>query len=49
MSAIETKSVPDPDFWDKLTEPQRAAIKNGIVDADNGRLKPYQQVLNKYL
>ncbi len=46
---LEQKATPEPDFWDNLTQPQQAAIKNGIVDADNGRLKPYQQVLNKYL
>lgn len=46
---LEQKAAPEPDFWDALTESQRSAIKKGVSDADNGRSKPYQQVLNKYL
>ena len=42
------KATPEPDFWDELTQPQRTAIKKGISDADNGRSKPYQEVLSKY-
>lgn len=45
---LEQKSVPETDFWDQLTQSQKAAIKQGIADADNGRTKPYRQVLSKY-
>ncbi|TAE21944.1 MAG: hypothetical protein EAZ91_24440 [Cytophagales bacterium] len=45
---LEQKSVPETDFWDQLTQYQKAAIKQGIADADNSRTKPYRQVLSKY-
>ncbi|MCY7356134.1 MAG: hypothetical protein LH609_01445 [Rudanella sp.] len=46
---LEQKAVPESDFWGELTETQRQAIRKGIDDANEGRTKPYQEVLNKYL
>jgi predicted transcriptional regulator len=45
---LERKAVPETDFWDELSETQKAAIRRGIDDATKGKLKPYQQVLSKY-
>lgn len=45
---LEQRVTPEADFWDQLTESQKAAIKQGVADADYGRTKPYQQVLSKY-
>lgn len=37
------------DWWDELSTEQKVAIEEGIKDADEGRVVPYEYVLNKFL
>lgn len=36
------------DFWNDLPDDQKVSIKRGIADADAGRARPFQDVLQKY-
>ncbi len=37
------------DWWDELTEEQKADINEGIKDADEGRVVPYEVFMQKYM
>lgn len=37
------------DFWEELTDEQKEAIGEGINDADEGRIVPYEHFMKKYL
>ncbi|WP_310377488.1 hypothetical protein [Flavobacterium sp.] len=37
------------DFWDELSEEQRAEINKGIEDFDKGRIHSYEEVMKNYL
>ena len=37
------------DWWDELTEEQKADINEGIKDADEGRVVPYEDFMQKYM
>ena len=45
---LEKQASSEHDFWEHLTAVEKAAIKRGLDDADSGRVKPVQQVLQKY-
>ncbi len=37
------------DWWDELSEEQKADIEEGIKDADEGRVVPYEDFMQKYM
>ena len=37
------------DFWEELTVEQKEAIEEGIKDADEGRVVPYEHFMKKYM
>ena len=37
------------DWWDELTDEQKADIEEGIKDADEGRVVSYEFVMKKFL
>ena len=37
------------DWWDELSEEQKAEIEEGLRDADEGRVVPYDGFMQKYL
>jgi hypothetical protein len=37
------------DWWDELSEDQKAEIQEGIKDADEGRVIPFESFMQKYL
>ena len=37
------------DFWEELTAEQKEALEEGINDADEGRVAPYENFMKKYL
>lgn len=45
---LEKQAASEHDFWDHLTAGQKEAIKRGMADADAGRMRPVQEVLQKY-
>ena len=36
------------DWWDELSEEQKADIEEGIADSDAGRVVSYESVMSKY-
>lgn len=36
------------DWWDELSDEQKADIEEGIADADAGRVVSYKSVMSKY-
>lgn len=45
---LEKQATAEHDFWNDLSNGQKEAIERGITDANAGRLKPFQEVLQKY-
>lgn len=45
---LEKQATSEHDFWDCLADEQKESIKRGIADADADRIRPFQQVLQKY-
>ncbi|MES2591593.1 MAG: hypothetical protein V4608_06890 [Bacteroidota bacterium] len=37
----------DVDFWDELSDEQRAAIEESIAELDNGKGIPHEQVMKE--
>jgi len=37
------------DFWEELTDEQKEAIEEGVKDADEGRVVPYEHFMRKFL
>lgn len=47
MTTLELKS--ENDFWDRLSNNQKADIQVGLDDLKAGRKKPLVEVIKKYL
>jgi predicted transcriptional regulator len=41
--------IEEKDFWDELTPSQQSDILEGIREAEEGKIAPYQDVMKKYL
>jgi predicted transcriptional regulator len=49
MKTLEDNlETPNPDFWDELSENDKAEIKEGIEDIESGRIYSYQEIFSKY-
>jgi len=38
----------ETDWWDEISDEERAEIEEGIAQADRGELIPHKQVMDKY-
>ena len=38
----------DVDWWDTISEDEKASIEKGIEQADKGQLTPHDEVMKKY-
>jgi len=44
----ERKAAKQADWWDTISEEERAEIEQGIAEADRGELIPHEEVMAKY-
>lgn len=42
------ESAQASDWWDEISEEEKAEIQEGIAQADRGELTPHKQVMDKY-
>ncbi|WKN40739.1 hypothetical protein [Tunicatimonas pelagia] len=40
-------NLSDADFWDDLSASTKASIQRGLEDAQQGRTRPHQEVMNE--
>jgi hypothetical protein len=48
LSRIEELQSQKQDWWDMISDEERAEIEEGIAQADRGELKSTDEVLGKY-
>ena len=52
LNAVKTllsgKTVKQTDWWDTISEYERAEIVQGLAEADRGELIPHDEVMAKY-
>ena len=48
IEGIEKLRSSDGDWWEMIDENEKANIKKGILQADNGEVKSSEEVLSKY-
>jgi hypothetical protein len=48
LQQIENLLKPKVDFWDELSEDEKAIIKKGIKDLDNGDRIEFNQFIARY-
>ena len=52
LNAVKTllsgKTVKQTDWWDTISEDERAEIVQGLAEADRGELIPHDEVMAKY-
>lgn len=49
LSQIENLIKPPSDFWDEMTENQRASVLRGLNQVENGEHIAFQDFMNRYL
>ena len=45
---IRLKNEKEKDWWDELSEEERAEIEEGLAQAERGDVMPHDEVMNKY-
>jgi predicted transcriptional regulator len=52
LNAVKTllsgKAAKQADWWDTISEEERAEIEQGLAEADRGELIPHEEVMAKY-
>ncbi|MFO8001053.1 MAG: hypothetical protein R6U46_07410 [Marinilabilia sp.] len=48
LSRIEQLQSHKQDWWDLISEEEKAEIKEGISQADKGETRPHSEVMKKY-
>ena len=52
LNAVKTllagKTAKQVDWWDTISEEERAEIEQGLAEADRGETIPHEQVMAKY-
>jgi predicted transcriptional regulator len=48
LEFISLKNKTQADWWDQISDEERAEIKKGLAQADNGELIPHEEVMAKY-
>ena len=45
---LSEKTAGHVDWWDTISEEERAEIEQGLAEADRGELIPHEEVMAKY-
>lgn len=45
---VELKANDQKDWWNSITDEEKLAIENGLVDAENGKLNPHSKAKSLY-
>jgi predicted transcriptional regulator len=52
LNAVKTllagKAAAQEDWWDTISDEERAEIEQGLAEADRGELIPHEEVMKKY-
>jgi hypothetical protein len=48
LKIIKDESSKGGDWWDDLTNAQKAGIDRGLKDLDEGRITPHETIKNRY-
>lgn len=52
LNAVKTllsgKTSTQTDWWDTISDEERAEIKQGLAEADRGEVVPHEEVMKKY-
>jgi len=52
LNAVKTllagKTGTQEDWWDTISDEERAEIEQGLAEADRGELIPHEEVMKKY-
>ncbi|MBC8883059.1 hypothetical protein H9X57_05665 [Flavobacterium piscinae] len=48
LKVIKDQTTSQTDWWDELTDEQKAGIERGIKDIESGRVVSHEVVKNKY-
>ena len=52
LSAVKTllsgKTAKQTDWWDTISDEERAEIEQGLAEADRGEVIPHEEVMSKY-
>ena len=52
LNAVKTllsgKTVTQTDWWDAISDEERAEIEQGLAEADRGEVIPHEEVMEKY-
>lgn len=48
LKVIKDQSTSQTDWWDELTDEQKAGIERGIKDIESGRIVSHEDVKKKY-
>ena len=52
LMAVKTllsgKTESNPDWWDTISEDERAEIEQGLTEADKGEVTAHEEVMEKY-
>ena len=48
LKIVKDSSEKGSDWWQELTDEQKAGIERGLQDIDAGRVTPHDQVKDKY-
>ncbi len=44
---LEREAVREVDFWDKLSEEEKASIERGLADVEAGRVSTHEEVMSR--
>jgi predicted transcriptional regulator len=45
---VDLKKAKEVDWWDTISEEERAEIEEGLAQADRGEVVPHDEVMSKY-
>lgn len=45
---LSKREVVEVDFWDELSDAQKASVERGIAQANRGEFKSHKEVMKKY-
>lgn len=48
ISKIESLQKNEPDWWDLISDDEKAEIEQGLADIEEGKVKSHDEVMSKY-
>ena len=48
LKVVKDSKSSKRDWWDDLSEPQKASIERGLKDIEEGRTTPHEEVKKRY-